>query len=611
MTRDERPGVSTTAVDVGAMAGECLDGRFRLVRRIGEGGYGAVFEAVQLSVDRTCAVKVLASRLGADELSRQRFHVEAKATADLRHPNTVTVFDFGVDDTTGVLFLAMEMLEGKTLQEVVAESGLLPVRVAVSVLKAAAGSLQEAHDKGVVHRDVKPHNLMCEDPEGLRAGREPVPVKMIDFGIAKTVRGGEGEEEVDGVSAGGLTKTGMMVGTPTYMAPEQIRGNKVDGRVDQYALAMTAYWMITGQTPYAGSTVLEIASRHLTEPALPLTSYRPELQVPPSFEDALLQALAKEPGDRFETIEAFAAACEERLSWSAVAVPEEVCSGEPVSQTGAESSEEPVIQEASSRRTPSHEARVMTGETERTRVVGERGAATERGVGGTGQSGFRGLSAVEWCRLALWSVGRLRSVRYSSAGFGVIGVVASLYLAGIGGGEEVSVESAFAPVDENIGEAASRSRGAEAADVSVASYESGRTVVWRALWRARERAYDKQDGRRPVGWLGSGVTSNASSRKPDREEAGGSRELATDGKQSGSGGSEEGEPVIPGRISVRMIPWGELYVDGRRVARGVRAEQVVGPGRHRVEMRQGGEVIRDVMVEVGRGEVRELVLELE
>jgi hypothetical protein len=187
----------------------------------------------------------------------------------------------------------------------------------------------------------------------------------------------------------------------------------------------------------------------------------------------------------------------------------------------------------------------------------------------------------------------------------VVGVVASLYLAGIGGGIGGEV------IVEKSGAEANRGRGAEAADVSAASYESSRGVVWDALWRARERAYADDDGRRPVGWLGSGVTSEASSREMEREAVGGSKELELDGDRSGDGGREASEPVIPGRISVRMIPWGELYVDGRRVARGVRAEQVVGPGRHRVEMRQGGEVIRDVMVEVGRGEVRELVLELE
>lgn len=283
-------------VEIAELEGRTLAGRFELSRLIGEGGYGAVFKAVQLSVERPCAVKVLSPELCTDKNTVERFKNEARMTARLTHSNTVRIIDFGRDEDKSVIFLAMELLDGRPLKDIVEQDGPMSVERTVRVVEAVAGSLQEAHQRGMVHRDIKPHNIML-----VRRGNETDFVKVIDFGIAKALQN-ELTDKND------LTRTGMMIGTPTYMAPEQIRAGDMDGRTDQYALAMTVYHMLTGRTPFQGSTSLEVASKHLTEPPLPLSSYRPNLDVPDVFDHVLLKALEKSKEDRFEGITEFAEA---------------------------------------------------------------------------------------------------------------------------------------------------------------------------------------------------------------------------------------------------------------------------------------------------------------
>ncbi|WP_230467358.1 serine/threonine-protein kinase [Lujinxingia vulgaris] len=280
--------------------GRVIAGRFELKEMIGKGGYGAVFDARQLSVDRRCAVKVLLPGRADDHCVEERFRAEARATSRLTHPHTLVLYDFGVDEETGFLFLVTEFLDGQTLDDLLdLEQTIAPQR-AVGILTQIAHSLEDAHQQGLVHRDVKPKNIMLVE----RAGQRDF-VKVIDFGIAKALTGA-GEDE-------GLTQTGTLVGTPQYMAPEQLLGGEVDARSDQYALAVVAYRMLTGRNPFSAATPMETALRHINERALPLRTYCPELRVSQSFEDALLRALEKAPKHRYPSTVAMVDALRDAL----------------------------------------------------------------------------------------------------------------------------------------------------------------------------------------------------------------------------------------------------------------------------------------------------------
>ncbi|MFW6057291.1 MAG: serine/threonine protein kinase, partial [Persicimonas sp.] len=284
------------------LQGRTLSGRFRLDRLLGKGGYGAVFEAEQLSVGRRCAVKVLFAHLCDDEATVGRFRGEARTTSRLTHPNTVILYDFGRDEREGLLFLAMELLDGRDLTTVIRQNGLLSVDQAVHVTVQMAASLQEAHNLGLVHRDIKPRNVML-----LERGNDPMFVKVIDFGIAKVVNSKL-------LTASDLTQTGTIIGTPKYMAPEQIRDTEIDGRTDMYALAVSVYKMLTGRTPFEEGTALEIAGRQVAEAPEPVSAFHPGLEVSDQFEQVLLKALAKEPVDRFDCVADFARALVEATS---------------------------------------------------------------------------------------------------------------------------------------------------------------------------------------------------------------------------------------------------------------------------------------------------------
>jgi serine/threonine-protein kinase len=283
--------------ELSGLSGEVIAGRFSLGSLLGQGGYGAVYEGVQLSVKRPCAIKVMELGEQAPERVVKRFKAEAVLTSRLAHPNSVVIYDFGEDAELGIFFIAMEYLEGEDLNGILKERGPMGLEDAVYVVEQIAASLEDAHARGVVHRDIKPHNVMV-----VPRGRDPWFVKVIDFGIARAIKDA-------GVSTmERLTRTGTMVGTPHYMAPEQIRDEEVDGRTDTYALGMCLYKMLTGRTPFAGGSPVDVACRQLTDQALPLSSYRHELDVPPAFEDALARAIAKEPSARFQRVGEFAEA---------------------------------------------------------------------------------------------------------------------------------------------------------------------------------------------------------------------------------------------------------------------------------------------------------------
>jgi serine/threonine protein kinase len=282
--------------DLNTLLGTTLAGRFELRRVLGQGGYGAVFEAEQISMGRRCAVKVLAPRDGVDRKNTARFEMEARATSKLSHPNTITIFDYGEDAEAEVFFIAMEFVEGEDLSNIL-RSGPMAVNDALHILGQAAASLDDAHSHGIIHRDVKPQNIMICPRTG-----DTLNLKVIDFGIAKAL----GKADLTPNTA--LTITGTIVGTPQYMSPEQVRDITLDGRSDQYSLAICAYTMLCGRPPFLGTSPIDIATKHLTDIPLPVSVLQPTLDLSPRFDDALLKALSKEPGDRYATCVEFVAA---------------------------------------------------------------------------------------------------------------------------------------------------------------------------------------------------------------------------------------------------------------------------------------------------------------
>ncbi len=269
-----------------------LAGRYRLKRLLAKGGMAEVWESVDDILGRPVAVKVLHPHLAADESFRERFRREAIAAARLAHPNVVATFDTGTDE--GITFIVMELVEGSTLRQLLNETGpMAPGRV-VHVGAQVADALHYAHRAGVVHRDVKPANiLVCPD------GR----VKVADFGIAKAVEESEPERPHPSEA---LTSTGSIIGTAQYLAPEQVDGRAVDGRTDVYALGVVLYEMVCGRPPFTGETDMAVALKHITtEPPAPGAI---RSGIPRPLEQIVLRALAKAPEGRFQSAQELRAA---------------------------------------------------------------------------------------------------------------------------------------------------------------------------------------------------------------------------------------------------------------------------------------------------------------
>lgn len=249
-------------------------GRYRLLEPIGRGGYGSVFRAVQTSIDRVVALKLVHPHLETREDVAERFRREARLTSRLRHPNAVRVIDFGVDG--GSLFLVMEYVDGCTLKELVARETRLSHDRIRHIVRGIAGALGAAHEIGLVHRDLKPSNVLITPDD------DPV---VIDFGLVKVFSG-----EDDGSS---VTRSDVMIGTPSYLSPEAVVGQPLDGRADLYALGILLYELLTGHRPFAGATALEVATARLHEEpeALPPS-------VPRDLRVTCERLLERHPADR-------------------------------------------------------------------------------------------------------------------------------------------------------------------------------------------------------------------------------------------------------------------------------------------------------------------------
>jgi eukaryotic-like serine/threonine-protein kinase len=255
--------------------GTLFAGRYRLGRKLGSGGMADVWLAEDQELGRRVAVKILHERYASDEQFVERFRREATNAAGLSHPNIVSIFDRG--EAEGSYFIVMEYVEGRTLKELVVTRGPCPIPVAISYVRQVLAALRYAHRNGIIHRDIKPHNVIV-DHEGR--------VKVADFGIARA-------------GASQITEAGSIIGTAQYLSPEQARGAPVEESSDLYSTGVVLFELLTGAVPFTGETPVEIAMKHISHPPEPPSSIRPE--IPHDLDLVVLRALAKEPADRYRS----------------------------------------------------------------------------------------------------------------------------------------------------------------------------------------------------------------------------------------------------------------------------------------------------------------------
>jgi beta-lactam-binding protein with PASTA domain/tRNA A-37 threonylcarbamoyl transferase component Bud32 len=254
-----------------------FDGRYRIVRKLGSGGMANVYLAEDEDLGRRVAIKILNERYANDDLFIERFRREAKSAAALSHPNIVSVYDRG--EAEGTYYIAMEVIEGRSLKELIMTRGPLPIAQALAYTHEILEALRFAHRHGIIHRDIKPHNILIGER-----------LKVTDFGIARA-------------GASQMTEAGSIMGTAQYLSPEQARGAPVTASSDLYSAAIVLYEMLTGKVPFTGDSAIEIAMKHLNDPPKPPSKIRPE--IPEKLDAVVLRALAKNPEDRYQTAEEF------------------------------------------------------------------------------------------------------------------------------------------------------------------------------------------------------------------------------------------------------------------------------------------------------------------
>jgi serine/threonine-protein kinase len=277
-----------------SLIGATLAGRYQIVRRIGEGGMGAVYEAKHTLIGKRVAVKVLLEKFLTKSDFVARLLQEARHASSIGHENIVDVTDFGTTDD-GRSFVVMEFLDGEALSQLVMREAPLPVERSLRIARQVASALGAAHAKGIYHRDVKPENVYL-----VRRGDADF-VKVVDFGISKAVKqGGQGDE---GPESYRLTHTGLLLGTPLYMSPEQARGDEdLDHRVDVWALGVMMYECLTGEVPFRANNYLGIISQVLTHTAVPPSKLRPELGIPDAVEAVVMRAMEKDRSRRYSAM---------------------------------------------------------------------------------------------------------------------------------------------------------------------------------------------------------------------------------------------------------------------------------------------------------------------
>jgi tRNA A-37 threonylcarbamoyl transferase component Bud32 len=280
------------------LVGQLLAGKYKILKKIGEGGMGSVYIATQEPIDRKVAVKVLLGKLAEDEIAVKRFEQEARAISKMQHPNTVTIYDFGrtTEEEDDRLYIVMEYLKGQTLTQVLRKDKVLAPARACKVVRQVCASLADAHATGIIHRDLKPDNIFLTE-----VGGDKDWVKVLDFGVAKLA---------DSEGAGTLTQTGMIFGTPKYMSPEQAEGRPIDYRADIYALGVVLYELLVGRPPFVADTPVGLLLKHISEPPPPFSKVRPDLQIDPRLEAITMRALDKRPDARQQMVAELAAELE-------------------------------------------------------------------------------------------------------------------------------------------------------------------------------------------------------------------------------------------------------------------------------------------------------------
>lgn len=279
------------------LVGKVICERYRVIKKLGEGGMGAVYLAEHVFIEKKVALKVLAPELARKAELTARFLQEAKSASRIGHENVIDISDFG-QSPEGFVFFAMEFLQGQDLGQVVRAEGAMTWRRARPIIVQICKALGAAHAKGIIHRDMKPENVFIID----RGGRADF-VKLLDFGIAKvqTEAGDDGPK---------LTRTGMIFGTPEYMAPEQAEGKVCDQRADVYAVGCMIHHLIAGEAPFQAENFVAMLTKHLLETPKPPSLKRPELGIPPELDALVLKALAKQPAERFQSMADVLAAVE-------------------------------------------------------------------------------------------------------------------------------------------------------------------------------------------------------------------------------------------------------------------------------------------------------------
>jgi serine/threonine protein kinase len=279
------------------LLGVVVEGRYKIESVIGQGSAGTVYKAVQELIGREVAIKVLHDYLVSDQEFIKRFTQEAKASSRLSHPNIITIYDFGTIPQGNRPYIAMDLLKGTPLSDLLNERNHLTVEETIPLFKQVCGALAEAHRQGVVHRDVKPENICLVE----RSGQKLFPI-VVDFGIARLV-----QEESD---VARITRTGTVCGSPTYMSPEQCTSSKVDHRSDIYSLGVVIYETLTGEVPFLSDELVKVMAMHLSDPPKPLNSVREDLHFSQALEEVVYKSLQKNPDQRYQTMEEFSEALE-------------------------------------------------------------------------------------------------------------------------------------------------------------------------------------------------------------------------------------------------------------------------------------------------------------
>ena len=278
---------------------QVLDGRYKVVKKLGEGGMSYVYEAQDVSTGEHVAVKIMTPKLAQDKTAADRLRREAGLAMRLNHPNVCPIMRLG-ETPEGLIYLVMPMLRGELLSDKEVREGAIPLEVGVPIMRQVCAGLHYAHELQIVHRDLKPENIFIEPQKdgGLRA-------VVMDFGLAKECRAEPGLAK--------LTATGIILGTPEFMSPEQIRGKPLDGRSDIYALGLVAFEMFTTKLPFEGKSAQDMMIARLRGQPIPLRRARPDLNFSPAFEKALMKAIETEPGDRYQTALDFSKALDEAV----------------------------------------------------------------------------------------------------------------------------------------------------------------------------------------------------------------------------------------------------------------------------------------------------------